>query len=65
VILYGFYKFQPKHFKGKESFCEGTPGKIKLFTVMPLVCAKAPGKKTNPAIGSTGMEGRRRIAGFR
>jgi hypothetical protein len=22
---------------------------------MPLVCAKAPGKKTNPAIGSTGM----------
>jgi hypothetical protein len=22
---------------------------------MPLVCAKAPGKKTNPAIGSIGM----------
>jgi hypothetical protein len=24
---------------------------------MPLVCAKAPGKKTSPAIESTGMGG--------
>jgi hypothetical protein len=28
---------------GKKPFCEQAPGKIELFTVMPLVCAKATG----------------------
>jgi hypothetical protein len=46
VIGYGFYKFQLKHTKSKESFCEGTPGKTELFADLPLVCAKAPRKKT-------------------
>jgi hypothetical protein len=50
--------------KGEESFCKETPGKFWRLTYMPSVCAQAPGKKTNPAIGSTGM-GRWRITGFR
>jgi hypothetical protein len=29
--------------RGKKPFCEQAPGKIELFTVMPLVCDKAPG----------------------
>jgi hypothetical protein len=46
AICYGFYKFQPKHTKSKKSFCKGTPGKTELFTDLPLVYARAPGKKT-------------------
>jgi hypothetical protein len=29
--------------RGKKPFCGQAPGKIELFTVMPLVSAKAPG----------------------
>jgi hypothetical protein len=50
-----FTRFSQNTSKGKESFCEGVPGKTKRFTDLPLVCAKAPGNKTHPAIGSTGM----------
>jgi hypothetical protein len=50
-----FTSFSQNTSKGKESFCEGVTGKTKQFTDLPLVCAKAPGNKTHPAIGSTGM----------
>jgi hypothetical protein len=52
-----FTSFSQNTSKGKESFCEGVPGKTKQFTDLPLVCAKAPGNKTHPAIGSTGTGG--------
>jgi hypothetical protein len=51
----GFTSFSQNTSKGKESFCEGVTGKTKQSTDLPLVCAKAPGNKTHPAIGSTGM----------
>jgi hypothetical protein len=50
-----FTSFSQNTSKGKESFCEGVPGKTKRFTNLPLVCAKAPGNKTHPAIESTRM----------
>jgi hypothetical protein len=52
-----FTSFSQNTSKGKESFCEGVPGNTKRFTDLPLVCAKAPGNKTHPANGSTGMGG--------
>jgi hypothetical protein len=52
-----FTSFSQNTSKGKESFCEGVPGKTKRFTDLPLVCAKAPRNKTHPEIGSTGMGG--------
>jgi hypothetical protein len=47
-----------KTLKGvKKHFCEQAPGKIELFAVMPVVCAQAPGQKTDQAIGSSDMGG--------
>jgi hypothetical protein len=43
--------------RGKKPFCGMAPGKIELFTVMPLVCAKPPGITWDLAMWPSGLGG--------
>jgi hypothetical protein len=59
MILYGFYKLQLKHSKGLRIFCEKTPGKFLMLTIMPLVCTKHPEelRPCNAVLGAMGWRG--------
>jgi hypothetical protein len=43
--------------RGKKPFCGQAPGKIELFIVMPLICAKAPRINWDLAMWPSGLGG--------
>jgi hypothetical protein len=66
VNLYAFYKLQEKYTKLEEFSCTNTPGKIYIFTFMPLdLTHRSSSTKTLIEVPSAAGEARRRRCGPR